>query len=280
MGYTVSHFGFLPQNPDTFVENSSYGPGSLRPIGFTFDEIFKMYWTVRSFQCSYLGIVQGSPLDDFLGAGGAAGIIGAMSALNNANVLNSSGDYGNGYTKIATSFSQKRRKGKRDISGEDIDIRTFEGVVGGKTQKLIKPNNSSPDYKTVQSSVYEGTLFSCGPIHSLTRGTDFALIIDFSSIKYYRRLYYPIIQITSTNFTSISASGLGAVIGGVQFGGGIIPMFYTGGDYLSQKVVNGYIAPGNRCLDRFYYDDITTQKLKDDKACSGWENVPDVPKEN
>jgi hypothetical protein len=268
----LNHFGFLPANPDNNLNSSVYGEGTDYPVGFSFSEVFKMYWTVRSFNCSIAGIT-----DEWLGGGSITSILEAIGAVQSANNgLNNSQDVLSGYTKISDNFIQKLRKGKRDLSKPEEDIYTFEGIKNSETQKQISAT-STKELKSIQSSVFEETLFSLGPVHVLPASSGLnnsGIIINFSETKFAKNLYWPKISINSKNFSSSIKSSLKEAIGGVNFNGSIIKMYYVGNSYSVTPIINGSITIGQRCCDRFLYDAFD-QERREKKECSGWEQIPE-----
>ena len=244
-----NHFGHRPVNNDNNPEGEAFGDGSERPIGLSERDINYLFWNVRSFSCNFLITIQGDPLSQFLSSGpftliGALASLGSLSTSQTESVV--------GYTKISTTFKQKQRTGKRKDNPKDQTIYTWDGVQNGKTITKISLGNNQKTFDYKNSKIYEGQTAS-GPVHSL----EGRVIIDFSNIKCYNRLYWPRIILTTNNATSkIQGS---RISGGVIFMGQLIPM-YSFGSVLSTKVAFGSIDAGNRLnretntYDKFLWD--------------------------
>jgi hypothetical protein len=273
----VNHFGFLPSNPDNNLNSSVYGDGTDRPVGFTFSEIFKMYWTVRSFKCEIYGIADEDTFSKYLSSSQNSSNIAlnTLAGLNSITSFNNSDDIYSGYTKITTKYIQNLRKGKRDLSQESSDLYSFEGIQSSKTQKEIS-SNYTKQLESNQSSVFEETLFSLGPTHFLKNSSSLnsGVLLDFSNIIYRKNLYWPKIQINSPNFTSEIKFSIRSAIGGVLFNGSLISMYYKGNNFLALPIINGSITIGQRCCDRFLYDSFD-QERREQKECSGCEQIPE-----
>lgn len=253
MSKQVNYFGSIPINPDNIPENSIYGQGSNRPLGFSFTQIYSLIYTVRSFYCSFTTTSQTDPLSQFLlGGGASAGILGATLALGGINI-NGTNDAVTGYTKILTNFSQKERKGTRSDSEAERKLYTWDGIQNGKTMTKISVGNNQKTFNYINNKVYENNI-SSGNVHSMAG----KVTIDFSNIKYYKKLYWPII-IISTNSAISNGSGP-QLLGGISFLGGIINMYSFLSNPLDIRVAFGSINIGNRIdyknkiFDRFLYD--------------------------
>lgn len=239
----------IPINPDNVPENETYGQGTERPIGLSYLEILKLIWTVRSFNCNFNTIVNTDPLSQFLLSGGASStILEAVVGLNSIDM--SENDNVTGYTSISTSFKQKERTGTRRGSQEQIKLYTWDGIQGGKLITKISLGNNQKLLYQNNKTIYEGNLI-IGPIHSIAG----KVIIDFSNIKFYKKLYWPRIILSSKSASSILFGP--QMLGGISFvGGGLINMYSTSLNPLTTaRIAFGNISIGKRCCDKFYYDD-------------------------
>jgi hypothetical protein len=263
MGLAVNNFGWLPSNPDVNLDVNSTGGGTERPLGFTFSQIFNLYWTVKSLSVSADVLVQPN-----VSTGGISSIVEAMSSISSAQQQLQGTAIGlKGNTIISTAFKQEIRSAKINKNNEptDIDYYTSEGIknnelitsVRRKTQ-LELTDAAQRGYLTQlvsnQSTVNEGTLLSSGPIHKL-RTSGGAFTLDLSSIIYRQRLYWPKIIIIFDAYSSLSNNGI-LISGGINMFGGIIPMYMdmAAAYRVLYAVAIGVITIGKRPLDRFYYD--------------------------
>jgi hypothetical protein len=255
MSFNVNFLGHLPYNPDELPERNYFtGSGSDRPIGLTFAEMVKLYWTVRSYtvRIGSLSIGGDDPLTRFLQGGGADGaLIGGTFGLDNITRGSDNNPNLNGNTKIINTYRKKIRKER-------------EGVINGVTQKTVEIDKSiSPNILTSSIvKVNEGVLCSAGPIHTFVGASGY-LKIDMSDIVFAKRLYWPkifiLLQSSSLSISSKIAGYAGNinVLGGVKFSSyGIIPFYASS---FSRNIptlvsVNGSIEIGTRCCDRFYWD--------------------------
>ncbi len=258
----------IPINPDNVPENQLYGSGTNRPVGFSFGSFFKLYWTVRNYQVGVQVVSQNDPLSQFLNGGGNFTLLGALAGLSNVDLGSTSSI--SGYTKIKNTFSQKKRKGEREL-GKQIDLFTMQGVVDGQTQKKIQIGNNIPALASTNATVNEGTIANAGPIHSLNQGAFSNVTIDFSNVKYYQGLYWPIIIINLSIASSVSSAGTyGQILGGVNFdlATKLIPLFTTQNNPTSlSNTCYGNILIGTRCGDRFLYDD--KDEIRKQNGCIG-----------
>jgi hypothetical protein len=252
MSFNVNFLGHLPYNPDQLPERRYItGTGTDRPIGFIFQEIIKLYWTVRSYEVIISSSITTDDIfEQFLrGTAGGTDIRGSVAGLGSIN-LGASNFSLRGYTKIKNLYTKRIRK-ERD------------GIFNGVTQKTVELDNTvSPNILTSSIvNVNEGTLCSPGPIHTLV-GSSGYLKIDMSDIIQSKGLYWPKILLTlqssSLSFSSLVGFGNNInVLGGVNFSNyGIISLYGTNtvlGSSVTASVV-GNINIGKRCCDRFYWD--------------------------
>jgi len=251
MSLKLSFFGSLPINPDNVPENEAYGEGTTRPVGFTFPNIYKLYWTVKSFQCNIQTISQNDPLANVLSNGSFS--IGQISSSLNQSSSPDSYQI-NGKTTIKLLFSQKERLGLRELGGEEKIIYTMDGILGGKTQKKISTGNNLKTFTSLNNNVNEGNLSSAGPIHTLSK-VGGSITIDFSNIKYNQGKYYPKIIILTPNSRSYAGIGTyGKLIGGINFdlAGSTISLYST--NLSLTPIAFGSIQIGNSITDRFTYE--------------------------
>jgi hypothetical protein len=252
MSFNVNFLGHLPYNPDQLPERRYItGTGTDRPIGLVFQEIVKLYWTVRSYEVSISSSIAVDDVFERFLRGGAGGtdIRGSVAGLGSIN-LGATNFSLKGYTKIKNLYTKKIRK-ERD------------GIFDGVTQKTVEIDKTvSPNILSSSIvNVNEGTLCSPGPVHTLV-GSSGYLKIDMSDIIQSKGLYWPkislILQSFSLGFSSIAGAGNNVtVLGGVNFSNyGIITLYGTNsvfGSSVSASVV-GNVNIGKRCCDRFYWD--------------------------
>lgn len=302
MSFNVNFLGGIPYNPDNLhlpsgIRTNTLGQSRVlypeRMLGYGFNEMFKNYWTVKSYKIT-LGaqVVDGRDLlSEFIAAGGtSAGILGAIGGLA---VIQSQPPVGGfntiGYTKIYSKYDKKVRKSREGIIGGQTQFDGF-GATALDSDPEITPN-------ILESHIYrpnEGTLCSAGPVHVFTysaqgrglAGNYAQVILDFSDIKYYAvnnsppRLYWPKIKIfislpnvgavfgTQLNSSQYVNSPYSFVLGRTTFNLNVqgvsknlvrINDFST--SYISSVMATTHIAninldirPGDRCCDRFFWD--------------------------
>lgn len=266
--FCVNNFGWIPYNPDVALDLISTGPGSERPISFGFNQIFKLYWTVKSFKYSIT--VQTNPdlFSQFLlGGGSSFSLVGAMSGLSMVDMLaNTGGVNVAGKTSLKQSFNQSLRKVYKTTDEKSSTPEEFFGFTSDRIEnnQLIskvrrlsaseilkaKSENFLPTINTKNKEINEGTLISAGPIHS-----DGKLTIDFSSIVYKRNAYWPKIVFSHKEASSLSSGGA-QTIGGVNFLGGLLPIYMNVPvvTFSTMAVSFGAISVGTEIKDRFYFD--------------------------
>jgi len=284
--FAVNHLGHLPFNPDLLLDTKRVWD---RPVGLTLPEITKLYWTVKSFKVS-LNIIsynEVNAFEEFMLAGGSFGLVGAMAATSvvQKSIGSQQPIVMDGYTKIYSKY-------QKTVRNEATNIVPFEGASANKFikgQQIIGKDDFKKDEKinkpnplvSINLKPNEGALCSAGPVHKLmvsnkgnNLGTSY-LVIDFSDIIYYNRLYWPKIHFhASSNNLSFSFNSLGdanvMVFGGISFyNGALIPIWgYTesfgvlpGGPTFAL----GSIDIGHRCCDRFYWDGKDDVREKGDK---------------
>ena len=274
--FVINHLGHLPFNPDFLLDKGRFVD---RPLGLTFSEITKLYWTVKSFDVNF-GITsfnEVNALDTFFSAGGTSGgIIGATAGLAavNQSIGGQQPIIMRGPTKIVSSYRKSVRK-------KPTDSIPFEGYRQRDSPFSPKDFELDPEVKPNQLfsrnlKPNEGSLCSAGPIHTLRSGNA-SLIIDFSDILFFRRLYWPkIIFIGASNnlFFNFNPARAGDVnvnvIGGGSFLGALIPVYGYAESFSvipTQIVVAfGSVSIGKRCCDRFFYDGFDEERLKDPKC--------------
>jgi hypothetical protein len=264
--FNIHPLGHIPFNPDLLLDRNRLRG---RPVGFTFDEIVKLYWTVKSFSASFtiISFNELLALATFFGAGGTSGgILGATVGL--AAVGQSIGGQQpiivNGQTKIFTKYNKSVRK-KPTYSVP------FEGLNSSKSPISIETGDFEVDKEITPNNLVslnlkpnEGSLCSAGPVHRLQFGRSL-LLIDFSDIIFFQRKYWPKIEFigASSNLVfTFDPFRTGAVnvivIGGVSFLGNLIPVYGYSESFSvapTQLAVSfGSITIGKRCCDRFYWD--------------------------
>jgi hypothetical protein len=278
MNFNINFIGQIPYNPDNLHKpknelNQNPVFASDRPFGIPFREMFRLYWTVKSFEVNLSALVIDTrdPLSDFL-IGGSR-----IESINLASLgqLTSSGGSINikQYTKIYSKYSKRVRKAREGI----INNQTQSDVGGDQALDLdeeIDPNKLEAfTYKT-----NEGNLCSAGPVHFITN-SNLNIIIDFSDIVFLQNLYWPRFTILG-NVPGAKVSFGNAIRGQVIFNGGVgLGSITTGGiDFtgaLRNKLqinatisntqtllVQGSIKPGKRCCDRFLWDGKDKERLE------------------
>jgi hypothetical protein len=273
--YNINHLGHIPFNPDLLLNKNRFLD---RPVGFSFQEITKLYWTVKSFEVA-LTIVsfnELNALDSFLASGGTAGGAGVGLAVALNSIANQQPIILNGHTKIINRFERTVRKDTTNSS-------PFEGINNGSLQKKDLWFEKDPDNKIIKNPLTaidirpnEASLCSAGPVHTLKKGSAF-LSIDFSDILFFKRLYWPKIQFlgSSNNLSFTFNPGPRRdvnvnVIGGVNFLGALLPFYGFAESFTAVPsrlvVAFGSISIGKRCCDRFFYDGFNTEREEDDSC--------------
>jgi hypothetical protein len=300
----VNYFGGIPLNWDDKLgfKTPSFGPGTDRPIGFVFNQMHFLYWNIRYFKYAINGFIQKDQFSSFISAGGATGgTIGASAGLIAASggqtSFNSSG-------KTSISYLSRRvnriRDNKLAYQTKKLDDYSLAAEPNTPAAKQVihynRPNfkDKKIDGKNVRVplGVNEGSIVS-GVIHS-SSSNNVLIYIDFSSIVFYKNLYYPIIMIQTplgSSFlrsTSISVDGkttynlspglISSPFAYVTFySGGLIPMYVFQADVFSQVFISGVInIPSTKeCCSRFYYDghDKERAELAKEDGCSECEKL-------
>lgn len=280
-GVNINYFGLVPMNPDNIPETKwLFGQGSPRPVGFTLPEMMNLYWTVRSFQVNVFTNVVGDLLNSFLGAGGTGTVLGATTALSAINSLQQGGGNLNGKTKVSNIYTVKNRilptpkAGKAGQETPAVGRTNYQQVASNLQQfnHTVQLTNENPKYVTGRNNnVNEGTIAGSGPVHILQQGAS-RIEINFSDIIYANNLYWPTIIITMPLITSAlfnvtplgqtTNSVSGSVIGGVNFRGNVINLYSTSQSLLGLVFGFGEINIGTGCCDRFYYDNMDTERAE------------------
>lgn len=272
MGLSVNYFGTFPTpiNPDFLPESEKFGQLSDRPIGLSFEELFKLYWGFKSYDVAIQVFNIADPLIDFFQGGGfTSTALGATAGLNfTANNIANGWSLLTGKTKIGFNFKQKHRLGKREENGPEINLYTMQGVVDGKTIKEFRLN---PELKNLLLSfniqnVNEGTLCSPGIYHKVVNPYG-SVIIDFSSVIYRQKKYWPKIIISFANGVASNVSGQ-EIQGGILFNNALIKLAATGpvARNINFLIANGYILPSKSCCGRFFYDGFDEDRKKECKC--------------
>lgn len=275
MNYTVNSFGFLPTNPDIYFDSNPIGGGTERPVGFSFDQICKLYWTVKSFKVNASIEIPVDILTAFLAAGGSSGtILGSIVGLDTAGTLLSKGKASsNGSTKIKTSFIQKNRTARITNKGlptlDDKNVFLWRGIQQNEfiyntrrktasETNLLKQQSLPFQLNVINSSPTELSLLSAGPIHAGAGVT-----IDMSSIIYKNNLYWPKVIISFDSVSSLASSGGVECLGGISFLGKLIPVYVENITFAIVAFASGSIQIGNTKYDRFYFDGKDEIRKKD-----------------
>lgn len=297
MSFNVNFLGGIPYNPDNLhippndkkgVPNIFPAIPSTRLLGYSFNQMFKAYWTVRSFKVTVTASVidTSDPFSQFiLGGGTSAGIVGATAGLASINAPKDGSISAAGYTKIYSKSSKRVRKAR-------------EGILNNKTQADVNKENpldldEDIDPNKLQSFIYgtnEGTLCSAGPVHIFSTN-NVTIILDFSDIKYYAyrrtRLYWPnttidiAVPTAGATFSNIRRGNvlldgnIGITNSALSFVNLNVPdtlanlssLYLTSATYSTQIAnVNIDIRPGKRCCDRFLWDGKDNERQKDSET--------------
>jgi hypothetical protein len=263
-------------------------------LGYSFNQMFSTYWTVKSFEINVTASVISSidPFSEFVSAGGTTGgIIGAIGGLGAISTPADSFTTARGYTKIYSKYSKRVRKAREGI----INNETQSDVGGDKALDL----DENIDPNKLEAFTYkpnEGTLCSAGPVHVFSKN-NVSIILDFSDIKYYAyrktRLYWPNVTV----FVGVGKAAFGNTISSQVLPGPPGPIFQPipiinlnapgttanlGTTLInSQKSISQFanviidIRPGKRCCDRFFWDGKDQERLEssddpnnDDNPCN------------
>ena len=272
----INFLGHIPFNPDFLLDKGRFVD---RPVGLTFSEINKLYWTVKSFDVNFtiVSFNEINALETFLGAGGTSGgILGATAGLASVaqSIAGQQPIIMKGNTKIVSAY-------RKSVRNKPTDSIPFEGYR--QKDSPFSPKDFELDLEIKPNQLFsrnlkpnEGSLCSAGPIHTLISGPS-TLIVDFSDILFFRRLYWPkIIFIGGSNnlffnFNPAKAGNVNVnVVGGISFLGALIPVYGYAESFSfvpTQLVVAfGSINIGKRCCDRFFYDGFDEERLEDSKC--------------
>lgn len=314
----INYLGEIPVNPDDLPERSFVtGRGSDRPIGFTFDKMYQYYWNTRFFKFNFNGFLppRDQVADFLMGGGSLAGlaIVSAWGALPQA--FSSAGTtqiqtISRVKNRIKDQFLNKIAPGDLDninlAQKPDLSKRIPGDPNGPYAEKVLhirrNKNNgkTGSEYRPVQLG--EGDLVSAGPIHfGNSQGS--GLIIDFSNIIFYKRLYWPrIIAFTpwGASFAGYSAEyedeygykpssfrlgyrGLTSNNAFITFDGGQIDILYAPELQVGQTGLRGILGPfingaittkfreEEECCSKFYYDNSDEYRLANAGSCKGCE---------
>lgn len=274
----INFLGHIPFNPDFLLEKNRFRD---RPVGILYNDLIRMYWTVKSFRVdiSIQVIAQDDPLTRFIRTGGTSGGIGgALGGLANVNQSLSAGDSSlkiSGFTKI----NHKYEKYVRNIATSTVP---FEGIKNNKLDDVasnVEKLQKDPEVKnnplfTINLKPNEASLCVPGPIHKINQNRGF-LTMDFSDIVFFQKKYWPkIIFLGSTSQASFTSNPLRGLTGGLTVIGSIGLLSYNIPIYGSLDlspdsaippiaIVNGTIKPGNRCCDRFFYDGFDNERASE-----------------
>jgi len=276
--FTLNPFGHLPFNPDNLLDRKRLYD---RPVGFTFDQILKLYWTVKSFRVSIriISFNEISAFETFMGAGGLIGSINAsITALGlvDLSIGRQQPIELDGQTKIYSRY-QKTIRNKPTYSAH-FDGFNINNYINTNPADFEKDNSKkSNPLVSLNLKPNEGTLCSAGPVHKIIKGGSY-LSIDFSDILNYKRLWWPKIYFfaRSSNlaFTFAPPGEANVIVRGlINFMGAGIPVYGYSESFTAiptQLVVAfGSIDIGKRCCDRFYWDGFDEERSLDkEKNCS------------
>jgi hypothetical protein len=280
----------IPYNPDRFHRPSNFreltnAPPRFynnRPIQLTPEQMFKMYWTVKSLEITISAFTFSirDPVSDFImGGGTSAGIIGASAGLTNV-LMQQANDYGGlsvqGHTKIIGKYEKKIRLGREGV----FNGITMPDSYKGEGSALDMDDDIQPNILFSRNfKPNEGSICSAGPIHYFssreqgTSGGSFFLVIDFSDILYSKRFYWPAVYMIANltggasfsygtmpniDFTNLGVtlapSFGGTAIGNITGDLGFLSGFSTNLRFTQTLIVGGSIKIGKRCCDRFFWD--------------------------
>lgn len=203
----VHTFGqVIPYNPDNLPEQGLVtGPGTERPVGFIdFNLMARLYWSVKSFRVSAIGI----PLLDFafeaflLGGGATGTILGSVIGLATATETAPIPLALTGNTQLMNIFTKKVRRVRdgvyQNITQEEIFSMSSLSSSSSSSTSKTKPASAldidpdlDPNYlisKYFQPK--EGLSVAPGAYHSLVTNYG-GILINFSDVIYAKRQYWP-----------------------------------------------------------------------------------------
>lgn len=277
--FSVNCFGHLPFNPDNLIDGyPRVGKRSYdRPVGFNFQDITKLYWTVRSFEVNFtiLSFNAVNAFASFVAGGFAAGgIVGALAGVATVtqSLTSEQPIIMTGHTKMIQKFQRTIRNNKTysvPFEGTDLSDPSFYSSSSSSSSSShpfskdedpqIRPNPKV----SLTFKPNEGSLSSAGPVHKLQVGSSY-LVIDFSDIWYNQNKWWPKMHFygVSNNLAFSFSPVLQAnviVIGGVNFMGFLIPFYGFAESFLPVPLppptfAFGTIEPGKRHCDKFYWD--------------------------
>lgn len=303
MSFNVNFLGHIPYNPDNLHHPQNEKKDAKPPIlptvssgrllSFSFYEMMKLYWTVRSFEIRVGATVADTvdPFSQFLAGGGTSGgIIGAQAGLASTTQARNGGVTAKGYTKIYSKYNKKVRKSREGIINS-ITQPDFNDL-GGECLDL----DDEIDPNMLESHIYkpnEGTLCSAGPIHIFS-DPNVLIVLDFSDIIYFSlrpvgaRFYWPKVTIL-INVPSAGASFGNQIRSQVltapgSFGFTNQPLSFInlnvpgsannlGSTQINSQLFTTQIAnvtidirPGQRCCDRFSWDGKDEDRQEDSET--------------
>jgi uncharacterized membrane protein YgcG len=283
--FNVHHLGHIPFNPDRLLDRNRL---RNRPAGFSFEEITKMYWTVKSFNVSFIisSFNEINAFETFFGAGGTSGgIVGAQAGLSavEQSIGSQQPIVVKGQTKIFTKYSKQIRK-KQTAS---IPFEGFNENAAKNAQDFLIDSEINPNFLiSTNLKPNEASLCSAGPVHRLQLGRNL-LLIDFSDILFFKRKYWPKIEFLGASNNLVFTfdalrSGNVNVIGGVSFLGNLLPVYGYSESFSvipTQLIVAfGNIQIGKRCCDRFYWDGADEDRAEG-KVQNSFNNCKEVCKD-
>jgi hypothetical protein len=274
--FAVNYFGHLPYNPDNLIDYyPRVGKRSYdRPVGLPFQDIAKLYWTVRSFEVNFtiISFSELNILPAFVAGGFAAGgLLGATAGLATINqaLTNQQPIIMAGHTKMYQKFQRTIRNHKTySVPFEGVDPSFYSSSSSSSSSSHPFSKDENPEIKpnpkvSLTFKPNEGSLSSAGPIHKLQVGSSY-LVIDFSDIWYNQNKWWPKMHFYGTSrnlafsFNPVLSTNV-TVIGGVNFMGYLIPFYGFAESFLPIPIpppvfAFGTIQPGKRHCDKFYWD--------------------------
>jgi hypothetical protein len=298
----------FPTDPEILPERSGLvGPSTEYPIGFNIEEITKLYWNFKSFQFVGGAVNFSDIFSTFILGGGATGtVVGSMVGLTAVLLYFSVNVYHAGRSKISVNYKVKLR---RTISSIENGITQFQikpadffgdQELFNNDKDPLNPLALDKTLKNVElggfnKEVNEGSILA-GARHTIFQNGLF-IIIDFSDIVPAKRQYWPKIIImmgpiagfgplfsSATSFEdrklkSLNTWGLWNLptLGGVIFRGNVIQMFGSSLIPLiwAPAAFEGYLGPGTRDCDRFYWDEFP-DKDRPGYDAKIWSEVYDI----
>jgi hypothetical protein len=198
----------IPYNPDNLPEQGLVtGPGTERPVGFIdFDLMARLYWSVKSFRVSAIGIpLLNFTFEAFLLGGGVTGtILGSVIGLATAAQTSPVPLALTGETELMHIFTKKVRRVRDGVyrnitqeesfkpSSKESSSSSSSSSSGTKAKSALDIDpDINPNYLVSKYfKPKEGIFVSPGGYHSLITNYG-GILINFSDVIYAKRQYWP-----------------------------------------------------------------------------------------